>query len=313
MPTSTGDSRRDLGTAPHEAPRRARAPRRAAGLALASALALLPAPAGATILYTVGVGFRQPAFFVQDEDVVPQSIDISEFSFGGALCPAPGTPNYLCGRLLSEAGRAGGRLYLRSLARFERTDAAAGSPETAAYADSRILITSVGGYVGTPPAAAFYFGLSGTLSKTTSDPGVTVEAFSVASLQAGSGGFLQCFGEVDCTPEPSVHKITVTDWTPSSGFYLTLRSDVAAVAPGGHPGGWDAEVVADFTDTLELLAIQVLDENGDPMPDVVLTALDAKGDPLFEFPNDAPVPEPGRALLALTGSLALAAARLRSA
>ena len=181
-------------------------------------------------------------------------------------------------------------------------------PETAAYADTRISITEMGGYVGTAPRAAFYFGLSGTLSKTTSNADVTIQAFSVATLQAGSGGGVQCFGEVDCTPTQNVRKVTVTDWTPSQGFVLTLRSDVAAVAPFGTPGGWDAEVVADFSDTLEVLAIQLLDENDDPIPGVTLTALDDNGDPLVTFPNE-PVPEPGQVLLVLTGGLVLAAAR----
>jgi len=294
---------------PGAAPR-TRARRRGFGIALAVALAIFPAPARAIILYTVGVGFRQPEFFVNDEDVVPTSIDISEFSFGGALCPAPGTPNYLCGRLLSEAGNNGGRLFLRSTARFERTDADPMFGETAAYADTKITITSMGGYVGGAPGAAFYFGLSGTLSKTTSDAAVVVQAFSRATLQAGSGGGVQCFGEVDCTPTPQLHKVTVTDWTPSQGFVLNLRSDVAAVAPFGTPGGWDAEVVADFADTLEILAIELLDENGDPMPGVTLTALDANGDPLVTFPNEPPtVPEPGQMLLVLTGGLVLVAAR----
>lgn len=299
-----------ISAATHGAALRTPARRRGFGIALAVALATFPVSASSVIFYTVGVGFRQPEFFVLDEDVVPQSIDISEFSFGGALCPAPGTPNYLCGRLLSEAGNNGGRLFLRSAARFKRTDADPMFGETAAYADTKIWINSMSGYVGGAPGAAFYFGLSGTVSKTTSNSDVLVQAFSRATLQAGSGGGVQCFGEVDCTPVPQLHKVTVSDWTPSQGFVLNLRSDVAAVAPFGTPGGWDAEVVADFADTLEILAIQVLDENGDPMPGVTLTALDTNGDPLVTFSNETPtVPEPGQVLLVLTGGLVLVAAR----
>jgi hypothetical protein len=113
--------------------------------ALAIALVTCPVSASAVILYETGVGFRQPEFFIYHGlDLVPKPIDITEFSFGGALCPAPGTPNYLCGRLLSEAGNNGGRLFLRSGARFKRTDADAMFPETAAYADTRISITEMG-------------------------------------------------------------------------------------------------------------------------------------------------------------------------
>jgi hypothetical protein len=280
--------------------------------ALAVLLVSVPAPASAIIFYEVGVGFRQPELFIFHQDTVPRSIDTGEFTFGGALCPAPGTPNYLCGRLRSEAGNNGGRLFLRSGARFERTDADPMFRETAAYADTKITITSIGGYAGTAPLAAFYFGLGGTLSKTASDANVNIQAFASATLQAGSGGGVQCFGETDCLPKPDPYKVTVTDWMPSQGFVLRLRSDVAAVAPFGTPGGWDAEVVADFADTLEVLAIQVLDENGDPMPGVTLTALDGNGDPLVTFPNEPPtVPEPAQVLLVPTGGLVLALARRR--
>lgn len=287
--------------------------RRGLGFALTVVLLALPASASAIISYEVGVGFRQPEFFINDGGIEPASIDISEFSFGGALCPAPGTPNYLCGRLLAEAGNNGGRLFLRTVARFERTDADPVFRETAAYATATIQMGPMGGYAaGTAaPRAAFYFGLTGTLSKTTTDPAVVIQAFSVAMLSAGSGGGIQCFGEVDCTPARRVQKLTVDDWVPSQGFRLNLRSDVAAVAPFGHPGGWDAEVVAEFADTLEVLAIQILDENDDPIPGIALTALDTNGDPMFTFSNETPVPEPGHLVLALTGGLALATARRR--
>ncbi len=263
--------------------------RRGLGLTLAVLLLSLPAPARAVIFYQTGVGFRSPEFFIYHGDAfVPDPIDISQFSFGGALCPAPGTPNYLCGRLVSEAGNNGGRLFLRSAARFKRTNADPMFRETAAYADTRITITALTGYVGTPPGAAFYFGLSGIRSATTTNANVLTQAFAVARLDAGTGGGVQCFGDVDCTPDPAQHVVKVSGWDPSQGFRLSLRADVAAVAPFGTPAGWDAEVVADFADTLELLAIQLLDENDDPIPGVTLTALDQNGDPLVTFPNEPP-------------------------
>lgn len=292
-----------------------RGPLRRFGLVLACALAVVPLPARAVIFYSGAVGARQPAFDVFEGDQLdPVKIDIAQYSHGGtSLCPAPGTPDFLCGRLLAEAGVSGGRLFLRSVARFQRTDADGGRPETAAYADTTIWITEMGGWVapGPAPFAAFYFGLSGTLSKSANGANVTVEAFSRATLQAGTGGGVQCAGEIDCTPEPAVHRVLVEDWNPSQGFRLNLRSDVAAAVPSNSPGGWDAEVVADFGDTLEILAIEVMDEQGVRMPDVVLSALDGSGTPVVEFSN-VPVPEPGQLLLALTGSLVLALARARS-
>jgi hypothetical protein len=282
-------------------------PAGALGIALAVLLVTFPAPASAVIFYEVGVGYRQPEFFLFHQDTVPRSIDTP---IGG--CPAPGTADGLCGHLRSEAGNNGGRLFLRSGARFKRTNVDPMHGESAAYADTKITITAMGGYVGTAPLAAFYFGLGGTLSTAATDPNVLLQAFASATLQAGSGGGVQCFGETDCLPKPDPYKVMVTDWTPSQGFVLRLRSDVAAVAPFGTPGGWDAEVVADFADTLEVLAIQLLDENGDPIPGVTLTALDGNGDPLVTFPNEPPtVPEPAQVLLVLTGGLVLAAAARR--
>jgi hypothetical protein len=274
-------------------------------------LGCLASPARALVLFEAGAGFRQPELFDLKQGLDPQKIDFGEFSFGGALCPAPGTPNFLCASVLSEAGNNGGRLFLKSKARIKRTNAAMTSPETAAYADSRLLITEIGGYAATAPKAAFYFGLSGTLTKTGGAAGVTLQAFSHAMLQAGSTTSNQCFGlEVSCIPTVEPYRVVVEDWNPTTGFALYLRSDVAAVG-FGVPSGWDAEVVADFADTMEILSIVVMDENEVPIPGVQLTTLDGEGNTIT-FPN-TPVPEPGQAWLAATGALVLACARRRRA
>jgi hypothetical protein len=278
------------------------------------ALALLGAlasPSDAIILYEAGAGFGQPGFFDLKQDITPRKIDVSEFSWSGALCPAPGTPNFLCGSLLSEAGIEGGRLVLRSKTRIERTNASSTFPEAAAYADSRLFVSEVGGYAGTAPKAAFYLGLSGQLSKTATNGDVSVYAFAVAELDAGTLHSIQCAGELDCTPRPDPYKVIVEDWNPAQGFRLRLRSDVGANVAFNGPSGWDAEVVADFADTLEVVAIQILDENEVPIPGVTLTALDGEGKPIVTFPNQ-PVPEPAQALLVATGALVLAAARRRA-
>jgi hypothetical protein len=285
-------------------------------LALACALALVPLPAGAVIFYSVSVGARQPEFFTFMLDrTEPQKIDISEFSYGGSLCPAPGTPDFLCGRLYSEAGNNGGRLFLRSAVSLKRTDADPSvHPEVAGYADTTIWISEMGGWVapGPAPFAAFYFGLSGTLVQSSTSGTAAVGAFARATLQAGSGGGVQCIGQIDCPPQETVYRVLVEDWNPTQGFRLNLRSDAYASAFFNSPGGWDAEAVADFADTLEILAIEVLDEKGVRMPDVVLSALDSNGAPVVTFSN-VPVPEPGQALLALTGGLVCAVAGKRRA
>jgi hypothetical protein len=274
-------------------------------------LGCLVSSARAIVLFEAGAGFRQPELFDLNQGIDPQKVDFGEFSFGGALCPAPGTPNFLCASVLSEATVEGGRLLLRSKARIKRTNAAMTSPESAAYADTRITVTEIGGYAATAPKAAFYFGLSGTLVKTGGAAGVGLAAFSRASLSAGSTNASQCFGlEVSCIPTPAPFSMVVEDWNPTTGFALYLRSDVAATG-FGVPSGWDAEVVADFADTMEILAIVVMDEKGVPIPGVQLTTLDGEGNTIT-FPN-VPVPEPSQAVLAATGALVMAAARRRAA
>ena len=275
-------------------------------------LGCLASPARAIVLFEAGAGFRQPELFDLKQGIDPQKVDFGEFSFGGALCPAPGTPNFLCASVLSEATVEGGRLLLRSKARIKRTNAASStSPEAAAYADTRISVTEIGGYAATAPKAAFYFGLSGTLTKTGGAPGVTLVASSRSMLQAGSTTSNQCYGvETGCIQPGDPYRVVVEDWNPTTGFYLMLRSDVAATGfPPSAPDGWDAEVVADFADTVEVLAIVLMDENEVPIPGVQLTTLDGEGNTLT-FPN-VPVPEPGQGLLAASGALVLACARRR--
>ena len=261
---------------------------------IVAALTALPVTARAFIEYDTGVGFRQPEFFIfHGQSLTPQPINIQNFSFGGALCPAVGTHNYLCGSLVSDAGISNGRLFLKSGARFKRTDADVNHLETAAYADTTIQIYGLTGYVSMAPGAAFYFGLGGQRSATTNDGNVTIQAFAVATLYAGDATpSVQCFADFDCIPHSDPHKLVVHHFNPSDGFRLNLRADVAAGAPFGTGGGWDAEVVADFADTMELLAIQLLDENDDPIPGVMLTATDQDGVPILTFPNEPPTATP---------------------
>ena len=262
-------------------------------LLIVAALTALPAAAHATILYDTGVGFRQPEVFIfHGQSTTPQPINLPTFSFGFGLCPAVGTHDFLCGRLVSDAGISNGRFFLKSAARFKHTDADVNHHETAAYADTTIEVSGLTGYVGTAPGAAFYFGLSGQRSATTNNGNVMIQAFGVARLYAGNGSpSVQCVADFDCIPKPDPYKLVVHQFRLSDGFRVNLRSDVAAVAPFGT-SGYDAEVIADFADTLELLAIQLLDENDDPIPGVALTATDENGQPVITFANEPPTATP---------------------
>jgi len=238
--------------------------------------------ASAIILYDVGVGFRQNGFNIfRGQRTDPQEILVGEFSYGGALCPAPGTPNFLCGRLHSQGGLNGSRLFLKSEARLKRTDAQGPNHEYAAYADTVIWVPSLGtNSAATGTGAYFFFGLQGMTAKSTNNPAVTVQAFAVATLETGTTASVQCVDEACSAPIP----VLVRSFNPTSGFRLRLRSDVAIVAPTA-PTGYDAEAIADFDDTLELLAIQIVDDQDRPVPGASVFIPDDKGQPMVEIPS----------------------------
>ncbi len=228
-----------------------------------------PRPAGAAVLFDAGAGFRQNGFNLLKQANEPVAVDSGEFSYGGAICPAAGTPNFLCGRVRGIAGMNGNRIVLRAEARLKRTNAGADHPELAGYGDVRVTIVSFGGSpVQTAPGAYFYFGLHGTLVNTRTNANVLTQAFASANLYADTQHAIQCFGQT-CQPD-EVAKVKVDNWSPASGIAVGLRSDVAMVN-SQLLTGWDAEVVADFFDTVELLAIELVDANDDPIPGAALT------------------------------------------
>ena len=260
-------------------------------LAMATILLALPSLAPAIVLYQAGAGFRQPEFdLFRGDDLTPALEEATNFSYGGALCPTPGTPDFLCASVKGQAGISNGAVFLKALARMKRTNASAAHPETAAYAFARVTITQVGGYVfsGTAPGAVFYFGLHGTISESESDPNVPLQAFAVATLSTslvGQSG-VQC-ANTSCPPG-TVVGVKVDHWDPSAGFQLDLRADVSIVTHTAS--GYDAEVVADFGDTVELLAIQLLDDQGQPIPNVSLYIPDQNGVPIVTLPSTPPDP-----------------------
>jgi hypothetical protein len=127
---------------------------RPARAALAVLLLLsLAAPAHASVTFQSIVGFNPGGIFqIQGSQDTPTSIDFGDFSYGGALCPAPGTPNYLCAHLRSAAGiSGGGRLLLRTEARNHRTDAQPPVETYAGYATGQIVVGGLGGWAPCPP------------------------------------------------------------------------------------------------------------------------------------------------------------------
>lgn len=249
------------------------------------------APAAGAIGYESVAGFGpSPEIFVfHGYDFVPQMADTGEFGFGGGVCPAPGTPNFLCARGRGVAGISNGRIFLKAEARVKRTDASSTVRETSAYGGARVTMNELGGVApSTVTSAAFYFRLDGTLVKTRSDASVTVNATAHALLSAGENNFFQCFSDLPC-PKGEVKSVVTRNWAPRLGFVLDVRADASMVAPVGL-SGWSGEAAADFFTTMELLAITLLDENDQPRSDVHLYLTDENGDVVAEIPNAPPDP-----------------------
>jgi hypothetical protein len=229
--------------------------------ALIAVLALCAAPdAGAVVIYHAQGGwhFGVSEGFDTNENIFPQTLSFGDFSHGGALCPAPGTPNFLCAHVSAKADLVGGRrLTLHAESRLKRTDADGITSLELVYAIAQVFMGEMGTSV-TPPIANAYvsLGLSGFRSQSISHPSLVPQAMATVSV---NGIVAQCFAD-SCPP------IKLPNW---DGKYLTLTLRTDARVGNPQPGvltGWDAEMIADFSDTLELLAIALHDADDQPIP-----------------------------------------------
>jgi hypothetical protein len=86
-----------------------------------------------------------------------------DFSWTGALCPAPTTPDYACASIFGEATLDFTGLTMRAACNLRRHDAASGVGRQV-YAGADIDVYGMTGSVATPATgfAKFHFGLSGT-------------------------------------------------------------------------------------------------------------------------------------------------------
>jgi len=248
------------------------------------AFALLTAvpDAGASIIYETEAGWFFPGVGNQGSiphgGSTPQTSFSGDFSFGGALCPAVGTSDYLCANVFAEATNTFEGLTLRASARVVRHDGAVGGSHLT-HGTAKITMCNLSGSIATPASIAkFHIGLTGTTSASASDPVILVQAFGVARFQ---GAPIQCSGTSLCEP------VTVPQFDPAGCTSLELRAD-AAFSSVQNVTGWDGEVVANFADTMTLLAIEGLDENGQPIPGLQFSATDAQGMPIITFPNVVP-------------------------
>jgi len=220
-----------------------------------------------------------------------------DFSRHGALCPDPGTHDYLCARASGEAAlvgppSGGGLLTLRAEARLTRHDGVGfGNIQEIVYGGARVSVFGLGTVA--VPASGFVvlnFGLSGVASVSASSASLLAQATGVATLYADKAYGIQCFG----SPCPGI-PLRFDSADPHApfkfdGFALDLRADVRETPPLGFIG-WDAEMIADFHDTLVLLSIEVQDDNHQTVPgaSVFIENYDNQGTPLM-ISNEPPPP-----------------------
>jgi hypothetical protein len=219
-----------------------------------------------------------------------------DFSRHGALCPDPGTHDYLCMRAGSEAALVGppgggGLLTLRAEARLTRHDGVGLGNEEIVYGEARMSVFGIG-TVAVPDSGfvVFNFGLSGTVSASASSAALAAQANGVATLYADQAYGIQCFGY----PCPGI-PLRFDKGDPHAsfkfdGFLIDLRADVRDKPPAGF-AGWDDEMIADFHDTLVLLSIEVQDDNHQTVPgaSVFVESYDNMGTPL-PISNEPPPP-----------------------
>ena len=243
------------------------------GCAVAIAtLGTVPGAHAIVVFHAEGGGFSGPTEIhpTMEGVVPPQSVDDGEFSYGGALCPAPNAPDYMCMRFAATADIVlDSRLALHALAHVARHDAAAFPQNAQAYATAQVEIVGMTGSLDTPaPSVYVYIGLAGTYATTASSPDVVTQALATVRL---NGALIQCDGTSSCPPV----KVPFN----SGDLSLSLRVDANVGAPT-TVSGYDGSAATDFFDTLEILAIQPLDEHDQPIPGEYYTIPDVNGGPL---------------------------------
>ncbi len=248
------------------------------GIALVAGLLLVPRRASALTTYTTEAGWLIPGgegSIPHESQTPPVTSSSGDFSFGGALCPAAGTTDYFCANVFAQATLDADGVALRASAHVARHDGTTLGVSYLAHGDASVTMCGLAGAIATPASIVkFDIGLSGTASKTTAPAGILVQAFGTVFF---NGVPIQCVGDSVCSVE-------VSNFVPGSCNTLRLRAD-AAFANQASVTGWDAEATADFADTLRLLAIEPLDENGQPIPGQQYSLTDAQGTPVYAVPT----------------------------
>ncbi len=242
------------------------------------ATALGRTSADATVTYRAEAGwlfFASEVFDIETGNTPGQTVT---FTRGGVPCPAPTGPNYICAHAFAKADLVDGRrIALRADARLKRVDSNGLSFQELVYAFADVSLFNLEVVSPSPVGYAYVnLALSGTRTATASDASLVPQAFVTVTV---NGVVVQCDGVV-CPP------LRVPDF--GGSLRMQLRSDARVTNPNaGMFSGWDAEMVANYRDTLELVSIVLHDVNDQPIPGAQIFVGDGSGNRLFDIPATA--------------------------
>ena len=207
-----------------------------------------------------------------------QAFDFLEFSHGGALCSTfTGQENYLCAsasaRVEIDRGIVQTTSYigvatdirLKAQARMNYRNVGAFSAiQLWGRATVDIPVVCKGSI--TPPLGGLdvHYRLEGEYDVSSSDPAVIVDA--PRPFETCTGGH--------CTIK--LPGFTCPDEGTTSNVHIDLFPRIQIANPLGHTG-WTVQAVTDYSHTMTLEGMDVLDANGDPMPNVRVVVPGANG------------------------------------
>ncbi len=259
-------------------------------LLVLTVLATARTAGAAAILYNIYGGFEMvgelsvPLDAVGGGDV-PGFVQGGPRTRGGAICPSPDTPDFICAFAFASTDLVGGAFTLRAETRLERRQAVGvGAPEVA-YGDARIEVFGVTGVLLPQSGyARFNFILTGTTSQTPSSGQVTVEALATARLEVNESRSLQCLGTT-CPPiEVRYDPSNANAW---NGSYIGLFLRADSRITGANGASINAEANVDVSDTMQLTSIEVLDDDRQPVPGAAFV-VDLGGGNVITIPSTPP-------------------------
>jgi hypothetical protein len=216
------------------------------------------------------------------------------FTRSKAVCPAPDANDFLCGEAFAATDIVNGIFTLSAKATLARHNGVGQGLLEATYGDARIEMFGVTGVLlPTSGYAKFHLGLTGNVSLGSTSASLMPEALATARLSTYGDESLQCLGTT-CPPiEVPFGNGDPNKWDPHSSSALVglyLRAD-ARLTPPVSATDFDAELVANVFDTLQLHAIEVLDDARQVVPGAYFSVQTIQGTTIT-FPTTPTTPSP---------------------